>query len=108
MGTAHEFTAWGCFAMSLWNYRIGDFRQAAQWAERSLAFPKDNEARIASVLTVRAMIEQKLGQPANANASLAQARDTIQRAFAGNRWLASKPPVSWFEWLNAALLLTEA
>jgi tetratricopeptide (TPR) repeat protein len=108
MGTAPEFTAWGCFAMSLWNYRIGDFRQAAQWAERSLAFPKDNEARIASVLTVRAMIEQKLGQPANANASLAQARDPMQRAFAGNRWLASTPPVSWFEWLNAALLLTEA
>lgn len=108
MGTEPAYTAWGCFAISLWNYRTGDFRKAVQWAEKSLAFPKDNQARIASVLTVRAMIEQKLGQPADARASLAQAREPIQKVFAGNGWLAPHPPVSWFEWLNAALLLTEA
>jgi hypothetical protein len=108
MGTDFHYTAWGCFAMSLWNYRTGDFGKALQWAGRSLAFPRDNEARIASVLTVRAMIEQKLGQPANARASLAQAREPVQKVFSGNGWLAPKPPVSWFEWLNAALLLNEA
>lgn len=108
IGTDFHFTAWACFAMSLWNYRIGDFPKAVQWAERGLAFPKDNEARIASTLIVRAMIEQKSGQPANARASLAQGRDAVQKVFARNAWVKSKPPAYWFEWLNAALLLAEA
>jgi hypothetical protein len=60
------------------------------------------------VRDVMGEIEQKLGQPANAGASLALAREPIQRVFTGDTWLAPKPPVSWFEWLNAALLLTEA
>jgi hypothetical protein len=28
--------------------------------------------------------------------------------FASGAWLKPEPPAKWFEWLNAALLLTEA
>lgn len=108
MGTDFHFTSWGCLAMALWNYRTGNFPKAAQWAERSLGLPDDNEARIASVLIVRAMIEKKTGQSERARASLAQGREAVQREFTTREWMHPKPPAQWFEWLNAALLLTEA
>jgi serine/threonine protein kinase len=108
MGNDAHYTAWGCFALSLWNYRIGNLPKAAQWSARSLAFPNDNEARIASLQILNAMIERKLGHSNQAKVSLDQGRKTIQKVFAQGEWLKLRPPSYWFEWLNAALLLREA
>lgn len=114
IGTDPHNTAWACFAMSLWNYRISEFSKAASWAERCLDYPNKNEARTATFLIVRAMIEQQSGQSEKARASLAQARDTVHDAFSSKTWMTTTWPgriggqVFWFDWINASLLLNEA
>ena len=108
IGTDFHYTAWACFGMSLWNYRLGRFSEAGRWAERSLAFPKDNEARIASMLIVRAMIEWKSGQAENARASMAIGGESVRTVFTNDAWMKPKFPAQWFEWLHASLLRTEA
>jgi serine/threonine protein kinase len=108
IGTKFYYTAWACFAMSLWNYRLERFSEAERWAERCLAFPKDNEARIASILIVRAMIEWKSGQAGNARASMAAGGDEVRKILVNKTWVNPKSPSLWFEWLHAILLFSEA
>lgn len=108
IGTDFHYTAWACFGMALWNYRLGRFSDAGRWAERCLAFPKDNEARIASMLIVRAMIEWKSGQAEAARSSMAEGGGAVKTVFANNAWMKPKLAAQWFEWLHAALLRAEA
>lgn len=107
-GTDFHFTSWACFALSLWHYRLKDFPEAARWAEQSLGFPKDNEARVASTLILRAMIEQQMGRAAAAKDSLPQGGSRVREVFASGEWVTPQPPVRWFEWVHASLLLSEA
>jgi len=108
IGTDFHYTAWACFAMALWNYRVGDFNESARWVDKGLAFPDDNEARVASTVILRAMIEQRSGKPAIARASFTEGSAPVKRAFTGNAWIMAKLPISWFEWIDAALLDKEA
>ncbi|WP_338285299.1 serine/threonine-protein kinase [Luteolibacter sp. LG18] len=101
-------SAWSTFAMSLWYYRSGDLATATAWGKRCLSSSNQNEARAASVLVVSAMIEKRAGRTESARAALADGRGKVQAALTGKRWLTEKSSAYWFDWLNAAVLLSEA
>lgn len=108
VGTDFHFTSWACFALSLWHYRLREFSEAASWADRSLAFPRDNEARVASTFILRAMIAQQMGRVAVARDSLPQGGRRVREVMESGEWVTPQAPVRWFEWVHASLLLTEA
>jgi hypothetical protein len=103
-----QFSAWVFFTLSLFHYRTGEYAKAADWAQRFLTLKSKNDVRTASMLVVHAMIEQKLGQPPEAQTSLAQGRAAVDAAFANQTWLTPPKGASWFDWINAAVLLREA
>ena len=108
IGTDFHYTAWACLAMALWNYRLGDLNESAKWVAKGLAFPDDNGARVASTVILRAMIEQRTGKQAIARTSFIEGSAPVKKAFARNAWIMPKFPISWFEWIDAALLVKEA
>jgi len=103
-----QFSAWVFFTLSLFHYRTGEYAKAADWAQRFLTLKTKNDVRTASMLVVHAMIEQKLGQTPEAQTSLAQGRAAVEAAFANQTWLTPPKGASWFDWVNAAVLLREA
>jgi hypothetical protein len=106
----HQFSGWVFFTLSLFHYRTGVYAKAADWAQRCLTLNIKNDVRTASMLIVSAMIEQKLGQTPEAEASLAEGRTAVDAAFGSKVWLTPPKGVSWswYDWLNAAVLLREA
>jgi serine/threonine protein kinase len=108
IGTYPYNTAWACFAISLMDYRAGEFARAAEWAQRCLASPDNNEVRTATMGIVLAMIEQRSGQPDRARATLEWARRPVDAAMRDDKWENGEWPLFWFDWINASILLKEA
>jgi serine/threonine protein kinase len=104
----HQFSGWVFFTLSLFHYRAGEYAKAADWAQRCRTLDSKNDVRTASMLIVSAMIEQKLGQTPEARASLAGGRAAVEAAFASKTWLTPPKGISWYDWINAAVLLREA
>jgi hypothetical protein len=106
----HQFSGWVFFTLSLFHYRTGEYAEAADWAQRCLTSNSKNDVRTASMVIVNAMIEQKLGRTPEARASLAEGRAAVDAALASKMWLTPPrgAPWSWFDWVNAAVLLREA
>jgi hypothetical protein len=103
-----QFSAWVFFTLSLFHYRTGEYAKAADWTQRYLALNSKNDVRTASMFIVHAMIEQKLGETPEARASLAEGRAAVETAFANQTWLTPPKGSSWYDWVNAAVLLREA
>ncbi len=101
-----SFTVWACFAVSLMNYRAGEYDEAVLWNNRALEVREWNPARVETAAILRAMIEQKQGRPMYARAFLAQGRAPIRNAIATSSWRDAG--TYWFDWINAAILLHEA
>jgi len=100
--------AWKCFTLGLWNYRLGDFIQARDFAKQAIEVETENPVRIPTARVLLAMAEFRLGLDADARNHLAQAEPGIRAVLAGDMKNWDSPAASWWEWVNAHTLLEEA
>ena len=107
-GTNQDLVGWGCFALTLLNYRQGDDARATHWAERCLAVPSPNLTRETSVRLILAMIAHRSGHIDAARVLLAAAGTPVQERFSRNMQLGVQSGGLWFDWVNARILLREA
>ena len=104
-----HLAAWSCFAMALARYRNGDDAAATVWANRSIANPRQNPARLASSQVVLSMIEHRAGRAVNARAFLRQAAAPVmENTEAGKIANGSNDAGFWYDWVNARILYREA
>ncbi len=104
-----HLAAWSCFALALAGYRSGDDAAAMTWANRSIAIPRENPARLASVQAVLAMIEHRGGRPGNARAFLnLAAAPVMEKTGAGTIPRGGNDEGFWYDWVNARILHREA
>lgn len=107
-GTDPRHRAWACFSLSLMYYRAGDLAEAAEWAERCLASTNQDEACLAGIQIIHAMIEHRAGQVTKAQAALAPAREAVQKYLPSIKEKKPPPQGFWYDWVIAAVLLAEA
>jgi len=93
-----------CKAMS--NYRLGRFREAADWAERATKSSTAEPRARAKAFAVLAMANWQLGQKDAGRAALAQGGALAPELFPGQD--ASDLGESWVAWLIARISLDEA
>ncbi|BCU79356.1 serine/threonine-protein kinase [Luteolibacter sp. LG18] len=102
-----RLSAWFCFAIGLKAFREGDDERASVWMSRCLNFPDVNEARVASVRCITAMIESHRANRTGARALVGLAQEPIETVLEGELPLIG-PNGLWLDWLNAAQFLDEA
>ena len=101
--------AWSCFSMALAGYRNGDDVAAMAWAGRSIAYPRKNPARLASLQALLAMVEFRGGRAGNARAFLGQATvPVMEKTGPGKIAAGGNDEGFWYDWLNARILYREA
>jgi serine/threonine protein kinase len=101
--------AWSCFALALSSCRRGDDAAATAWANRCIAYPRANPARLASVQAVLAMVEHRGGREVNARAFLSQAAvPVMEKTGSGKIANGGNDEGFWYDWLNARILYREA
>jgi serine/threonine protein kinase len=108
---SHLF-AWRAFALSLFEYRRGNYPGAIRWGEKSLANADNRPTCIAMSHTVMAMAYHQLNQPEPAQAELAIVRKTVKTTLP-NRLdnglpIGDDPSGLWYDWVETYLLLREA
>ena len=94
--------AWNHIALALLDYRRGNYAKAGDWCVGCLA-PSQQTTRIPTALALRAMIHHQLHQGDDASLELAYARDAIEPIFQ-----KELPEATWFEWVDARILLRQA
>jgi eukaryotic-like serine/threonine-protein kinase len=102
----NRMEAWRCFALGLWNYRTGRFAQSVQLLTAALGALRKEAVVNACSLPVRSMAFQKLGQTANAQSDLADAKVLIEAKFSKPMELDNQG--AWNDWLYSRILLREA
>jgi eukaryotic-like serine/threonine-protein kinase len=103
--------AWRAFALSLFEYRRGDFTNAIVWGERSLRYPDSAASRIAMSHIVLAMAHCKLHQADAARVELTLGRKPVEQklpnGLEGGLSHGDSTAGFWHDWLHAYLLLRE-
>jgi serine/threonine protein kinase len=98
---------WAAIPISLWRYRCGDYRGAAE-----LALPKEGQSDAsAATATNCAILGMALfheGKIEEARANLARARKIVNAGFARGLDVGNGPQGYWFDWVFARILLREA
>ena len=100
--------AWSASSLALFEYRSGNFSEAAAWCERSEALPNDTSARKATIQVLRALIHHSSGNAADTRAELAKSREFIEQRFKKGLQFGSGAEGFWFDWVFAHVLLQEA
>jgi hypothetical protein len=104
--------AWRAFALSLFEYRRGDFTNAISWGERSLGYSDATPSRIAMSHLVLAMAHSQLHQPDAARTELALGRELVElklpKGLEGGLSEGNASSGFWHDWLLGYLLLREA
>jgi serine/threonine protein kinase len=97
---------WAAIPVSLWYYRCGDYRSAAEFA-----LPKEGQsdasAATATNCAILAMALFREGKIEEAKQNLTRARKIVEAGFA-TRLGATGSLGSWYDWLFARILLREA
>jgi len=112
--TAKEtyMVAWRAFALSLFEYRRGDFTNAVIWGQNCLGYGDHTPTRIAMSHLIMALSYQQLNQPALARSELALGRELVEAKFPHGlekiTELGSDASGFWHDWIMAYLLLREA
>jgi eukaryotic-like serine/threonine-protein kinase len=94
--------------LALLEYRRGNFAQSAVWCQRLLAYPECNPVQTATTHVILALAGWRLNQVAEAEAQLAQSRDSIQNRFSGGLQSGDQTDGFWYDWIVARVLLQEA
>jgi serine/threonine protein kinase len=104
--------AWRVFALTLFEYRRGDFDRALAWGRKGLGYADRTPTRLVMTHTVLAMAFRQLGNPAAAEAEWVAAQKLgaahfpeglVRVADVGNDVAGH-----WHDWVMAYLLLREA
>ena len=106
------FTAWQALSLSLFEYRRGDFNQAAAWAQKSLGYQDTTPSRIAICHLLLAMSYNQMRLPDRAQAELEQGRDAVATNLPDKlEQIPSEGTAQtgyWSDWTIAYLLMQEA
>ena len=94
--------AWSHIALALVDYRRGNYTQAGDWCVGCLA-PSQQTTRIPTALALKGMVHHQLHQDDDAGLELAYAREAIEPVFQ-----KELPEDTWFEWVDARILLRQA
>jgi hypothetical protein len=94
--------------LALLDYRHGDFAQSATWCKRLLAYPECNPVQTATTHVILALASWHLNETTEAEAQLAQSRDSIKNRFASGLQDGDQTDGFWYDWIIARVLLQEA
>ncbi len=100
-------TGWAVIPVSLWLYRVGDYTEARKRALSGFDPADRQSARVATLRLVLALCDHHEGQRASAAAHLADARQAIIPAFAGDLTHGNGTSGYWYDWAFAHILLSE-
>jgi serine/threonine protein kinase len=100
--------AWRSLALSLLEYRKGNYTDALKWSQRCSASTDNNVPRTVTARLIAAMAYFQLGRGAEAHAELAAARHPIETHFRASNDRGSPVHGFWFDWAFARVLLREA
>ena len=106
--TERVSAAWRCASIGLMAYRKDEPSAAKEWCRKSLAFPLDTRARIATARVIMAMACHKLGEVNESRAQLAEGKKLVEVEFAGGIKRGDGWNGFWYDWLFARVLLREA
>jgi eukaryotic-like serine/threonine-protein kinase len=98
--------AWRCFAVGLWDYRVGHYGESVRFLNLAMTAPRNEPVVNACCLALRSMALRSLGRTANADADLAEAKGLIERKFSSPLEMDNEG--LWHDWLTARILLREA
>jgi hypothetical protein len=103
---------WQTLALSLYEYRCGNFTNAIIWGQKCLAYSIPTPPRVVMAHIVLAMAYSKLNQPENARLELAAGREPIENKLPdGPEKIVDLGRAStgiWHDWVIAYFLLHEA
>jgi len=103
----HSDNPWAAIPVSLWRYRCGDYRGAAE-----LALPKEGQSdasgATATNCAILAMALFHEGKIEEARANVARARKIVDAGFARRLNLGNGAQGYWYDWVFARILLREA
>jgi len=108
---AQNLMAWRMLALSLFEYRRGNYNEALDWGGKCLSSKNKLPTRIASCHLILAMTHHQLAQTSEAQAELAAARSLIgpvRDGLENGLPLIDKQGGTWNGWIEAVLLLNEA
>jgi tetratricopeptide (TPR) repeat protein len=101
--------AWRSVSIALWEYRRGNFAEAAEWSRRCLSYKDFNNApRNATARAILAMAYFHLGRGTEAEAELARGSELIENKFKNRLDRGTPIQGFWFDWLFARILMREA
>jgi tetratricopeptide (TPR) repeat protein len=101
-------TAWCAYALALMAYRSGDYVAATNWCDNVSHYDRYFPIRDVCVDLVRVMSLAKLGDPANAQATLGSVRTKID--LETSEFIPQQKTWHgyWFDWVIVRILLREA
>jgi serine/threonine protein kinase len=104
--------AWRVFALTLFEYRRGDFDRALAWGQKGLGYADRTPTRLAMTHAVLAMTLQQQGHPTAAALELVEARRLVEAKFPGGAVriaeVGGDVPGHWHDWVMTDLILREA
>ncbi len=111
-GKETYMVAWRAFALTLFEYRRGNFTNAIEWGRRCLGYSDQTPTRVAMSHLTLAMAFSQLHHPDAARAELAQGREYIEPIFPKGldkiSNMGGEASGFWHDWVMAQLLLREA
>jgi serine/threonine protein kinase len=103
---------WQLFALSLYEYRCGNFTNAIVWGQKCLTYSNPVPPRVVMEHIVLAMAYARLNQPENARLELAAGREPIGKKLPNGPEkivdLGKASTGNWHDWVIAYFLLHEA
>ncbi|MBN2703257.1 MAG: serine/threonine protein kinase [Pontiellaceae bacterium] len=109
---AEHQNCWQIMTIAFYEYRIGDFEQAASWARKSLRRRDNTPSRIAGSHIILGMALHQMGQHEIAESELAQGETMLnERLPQGISKVGDYGDARtgyWHDWMNAYILLEEA
>ena len=103
-----SLTEWDALSLSIYHYRTGDFRGAAEWSKKCLSYKDPAGTRSSAARCISAMARFRLGEITPAEAELNLARDTIEKASDIPDDTRPAVPGNWFAWCVSRIFLQEA
>jgi hypothetical protein len=94
--------------LSLWHYRKGEYSQVIELARPLADSPAGGDAQVPTIQAILAMTLWCQGETGEARATLARAREVIDRHFAVPMRMGDKSRGLWYDWLFARIMMREA
>jgi len=109
-GTAQNAATavWRAVTLALFEYRRGNYAEAAGWCHFCLAYPNHSGARDAAAHVILAMSCWRMNQPQEAQLEFNKGKEMIEIKFKSGLDQGNAAQGFWFDWDFARILLREA